>query len=59
MRVELFYCDGCPNWTVAEDRLTEALLTVGRDDITGTEQGRHTRGRKSSRIHRIAHHPDR
>ena len=34
MRVELFYLDGCPNWTVAEDRLTEALLTVGRDDIT-------------------------
>ena len=34
MRVELFYFDGCPNWTVAEDRLTEALLAVGRDDIT-------------------------
>jgi hypothetical protein len=34
MRVELFYFDGCPNWTVAEDRLIEALRTVGRDDVT-------------------------
>ena len=32
--MELFYFDGCPNWTVAEDRLTQALLTVGRGDIT-------------------------
>lgn len=31
--MELLYFDGCPNWTVAEDRLTEALLAVGRDDI--------------------------
>jgi hypothetical protein len=34
MRVELFYFDGCPSWKVAEDRLTEALRSVGRDDVT-------------------------
>lgn len=34
MRVELFYFDGCPNWTVADQRLSEALTRVGRDDIT-------------------------
>ena len=34
MRVELFYFDGCPSWTVAEERLTEALRTLGRDDVT-------------------------
>lgn len=31
MRVELLYFDGCPNWTVAHERLTEALRTAGRD----------------------------
>lgn len=31
--MELLYFDGCPNWTVAQDRLTDALLAVGRDDI--------------------------
>ena len=34
MRVELFYFDGCPSWRVAEERLTEALRSAGRDDIT-------------------------
>ena len=34
MRVELFYFDGCPNWKVADERLREAMRTVGRDDIT-------------------------
>ena len=38
MRVELFYFGGCPNWTVAEERLTEALSAVGRDDITVERQ---------------------
>jgi hypothetical protein len=33
MRVELFYFDGCPNWAVADERLTEALRTVGRGDV--------------------------
>jgi hypothetical protein len=31
--VELLYFDGCPNWTVAEERLHEALRLVGRDDV--------------------------
>lgn len=34
MRVELFYFDDCPNWKVADERLREAVRTVGRDDIT-------------------------
>ena len=34
MRVELQYFDGCPNWTVADERLTEALRTVGHDDVS-------------------------
>lgn len=34
MRVELLYFDGCPNWTVADERLTEALRTVGRGDVS-------------------------
>ena len=33
MRVELLYLDGCPSRTVAEQRLTEALRVLGRDDI--------------------------
>lgn len=33
MRVELFYFEGCPSWQVADERLTEALRTVGRDDV--------------------------
>lgn len=33
MRVELLYFDGCPNWTVAETRLTQALSTAGRGDL--------------------------
>lgn len=34
MRVELLYFDGCPNWTVADERLAQALSAMGRDDIT-------------------------
>jgi hypothetical protein len=34
VRVELLYFDGCPSWTVAEERLVQALLRVGRDSIT-------------------------
>ena len=33
MRVELLYFDGCPNWTVAEERLHEALRSVDRNDV--------------------------
>lgn len=33
MKVELLYFDGCPNWTVADDRLAEALAVVGRADL--------------------------
>ena len=33
MRVELSYFEGCPSWRVADERLTEALRTVGRDDV--------------------------
>lgn len=30
MNVSLLYFDGCPNWTVADDRLREALTRVGQ-----------------------------
>ena len=30
MRISLLYFDGCPNWTVAEQRLGEALAELGR-----------------------------
>ena len=33
MRVELLYFDGCPNWTVAEQRLGEALEALDRSDV--------------------------
>ena len=33
MSVELLYFDGYPNGTVAEERLREALRTVGRNDV--------------------------
>jgi hypothetical protein len=29
MRVQLLYFDGCPHWTVMEDRLREALTLCG------------------------------
>jgi hypothetical protein len=32
VRVQLLYFDGCPNWSVAEERLAQALRTLGRDD---------------------------
>ncbi|GAB6987312.1 DF family (seleno)protein [Nocardioides pyridinolyticus] len=34
MKVELLYFDGCPNWTVADERLAEALRVVSLDDVT-------------------------
>jgi hypothetical protein len=34
VRVELLYFDGCPSWSVAEERLTEALRSAGRGDVT-------------------------
>ena len=33
MRVELLYFDGCPNWEVAEGRLTDALGDLGRGHV--------------------------
>ena len=30
--MRLLYFDGCPNWTVAEERLRSALVRVGRGD---------------------------
>lgn len=33
MNVSLLYFDDCPNWTVADERLREALSLVGRDDL--------------------------
>lgn len=38
MQVELLYFDGCPNWTVADERLTYALTVVGRSDIMVTRR---------------------
>src|SRR5215218_8662084 len=32
MDVRLLYFDGCPNWTVAEERLRLALVRVGHGD---------------------------
>ena len=32
--VQLLYFDGCPNWTVAEERLRSALVMVGRGGET-------------------------
>lgn len=32
MDVRLLYLNGCPHWTVAEERLRSALASVGRDD---------------------------
>lgn len=34
VRVELLYFDGCPSWAVAEERVTEALRTLGHDGIS-------------------------
>ena len=33
MTVNLVYSSDCPNWTVADDRLREALALLGRDDV--------------------------
>ena len=35
MRVELLYLDGCPNWTLADKRLAEALKASGRANHRG------------------------
>lgn len=32
MDLRLLYFDGCPNWTIAEERLRTALLKLGRGD---------------------------
>lgn len=32
VNVSLLYFDGCPNWTVADDRLREALARAGHSD---------------------------
>jgi hypothetical protein len=34
VRVELLYFDGCPNWAVADERLTEALRAARHDDVS-------------------------
>ena len=34
MDVELLHFDGCPSWTVTDERLALALAAVGRDDVT-------------------------
>ncbi|WP_030421035.1 MULTISPECIES: alkylmercury lyase [unclassified Streptomyces] len=33
MDIELLYFAGCPNWTVAQERLTAALAAAGRSDL--------------------------
>ena len=32
MDIELLYFTGCPNWAVAQERIHEALVAVGRSD---------------------------
>lgn len=32
MRVQLLYLEGCPHWSVAEDRLIEALARLGHHE---------------------------
>jgi len=34
VKVELLYFDGCPNWRLAEERLTSALRLANRPDVT-------------------------
>lgn len=34
MRVELLYVGDCPNWTLADERLSWALRTLGHDDTS-------------------------
>ena len=33
MEVRLLYFDGCPNWTVAEERLRSALVSLVQGDV--------------------------
>jgi len=32
VRISLLYFDGCPNWHLADERLRQALVAVGRSD---------------------------
>jgi hypothetical protein len=34
MKVELLYFDGCPNWTLADERLAKAARLASRGDLT-------------------------
>ena len=34
MKVELLYFDGCRSWTLADQRLAQALVAAGWDDVT-------------------------
>ena len=34
IKIELLYFDGCPNWTVADERLAEAVKVAAREDLT-------------------------
>lgn len=34
VNIELLYFDGCPNWHLAQERLTEALGITGHSDLT-------------------------
>ena len=34
MRVELLYFDGCPNWSVADERLADALRAARTDGVS-------------------------
>jgi len=33
MKITLSYFDGCPNWQIAYERLAQALVTTGREDL--------------------------
>jgi len=33
VRITLSYFDGCPNWQIAYERLTQALAITGREDL--------------------------
>ena len=54
MDVTLLYFDGCPNWTVAEERVRDALRQVGAPDdalrlqtVTSPEEAERLRFRGS------------
>lgn len=33
MKITIQYFDGCPHWTLAENRLREAMTDLGRKDV--------------------------